>query len=124
VLVPTSEQPIEDRFGEGGPNYRDFWYLLSDFASVSQNFDGNGPYVRTQGGGGPYLIEEFNPTFKNKPQKHQFARTVEAPLGVQPQLAGAPEARPDVRCETNPVPDINSGPGQPGATGVRVVSGP
>ena len=124
VLVPTSEEPIEDRFSEGGPNYRDFWYLLANFAGASQNFDGNGPYVRAQGGGGPYLIEEFNPTFQNKPQKHQFTRTIETPLGVQPQLAGAPEAHPDVRCETNPVPDINSGPGQVGASGVKVISGP
>ena len=27
---------------------------------------------------------------------------------------GQPEAKPEVRCETNPVPDINSGPGQVG----------
>jgi ABC-type transporter Mla subunit MlaD len=124
VLVPTSEEPIDDRFGEGGPNYRDFWYLLSNLAGASQNFDGNGPFVRAQAGGGPYLIEEFNPTFENPPQKHQFARSIEPPLGVQPQLEGAPAAHPDVRCETNPVPNINSGPGQPGATGVKVISGP
>lgn len=124
VLVPTSEQPINDQFGDGGPNYRDFWRLLADFASASQNFDGNGPYVRVQSGGGPYILEEFNPTFKPFALEHQFARAIEPPLGVQPQLTGAPEARPDVRCETNPVPDLNGGPGQVGATGVRVVSGP
>jgi len=124
VLVPTSEIPINDRFGDGGPNYRDFWRLLSDFASASQNFDGNGPFVRAQAGGGPYLIEEFNPTFENAPQKHQFARMTEVPLGTQPQLQGQPESHPEVRCETNPVPDINGGPGQVGATGVKVISGP
>ncbi|HEY2478303.1 MAG TPA: MlaD family protein [Solirubrobacterales bacterium] len=124
VLVPTSEETINDRFGSGGPNYREFWYLLADLAGVSQNFDGNGPYVRAQGGGGPFLLEEFNPTFENVPQQHQFTRAIEAPLGVQPQLAGQPEAKPEVRCDTNPVPDLNSGPGQAGATGVKVVSGP
>jgi phospholipid/cholesterol/gamma-HCH transport system substrate-binding protein len=124
VLVPTSEESINDQFSDGGPNYRDFWRLLSDFSSASQNFDGNGPYVRTQAGGGPYLIEEFNPTFKNPPQKHQFARSIEPPLGIQPQLTGAPEARPDVRCETNPVPDVNSGPAAVGSAGVKVISGP
>jgi ABC-type transporter Mla subunit MlaD len=124
VLVPTSEEPIDDRFGDGGPNYRDFWRLLSDFASASQNFDGNGPYVRAQSGGGPYILEEFNPTFKPFALEHQFARSVEPPLGVQPQLEGAPEPHPGVRCETNPVPDINSGPAEVGPTGVRVVSGP
>jgi hypothetical protein len=122
VLVPTSEEPIDDRFGEGGPNYRDFWYWLSDFASASQNFDGNGPYVRAQGGGGQYLLEEFNPTLGNIPQQHQFTRSIEPPLGVQPQLGGAPEAKPEVRCDTNPVPDVNSGLGEVGPTGVKVVT--
>jgi phospholipid/cholesterol/gamma-HCH transport system substrate-binding protein len=124
VLVPTSEEPINDRFSDGGPNYRDFWRLLSNFASASQNFDGNGPYVRAQGGGGPFILEEFNPTLKNPPQKHQFSRSVEKPLGIQPQLQGQPEAHPEVRCETNPVPDLNGGPGQVGDSGVKVVSGP
>jgi phospholipid/cholesterol/gamma-HCH transport system substrate-binding protein len=124
VLVPTSEEPINDRFSDGGPNYRDFWRLLTDFASASQNFDGNGPYVRAQGGGGPYILEESNPTFKLPPLEHQFTRSTEPPLGVQPQLQGQPEAHPEVRCETNPVPDINSGPAAVGATGVKVVSGP
>lgn len=122
VLVPTSEQPINDRFSDGGPNYRDFWRLLSDFASASQNFDGNGPYVRAQGGGGPYLLEELNPTLENIPQQHQYTRSIEPPLGVQPQLVGAPEPHPGVRCETNPVPDLNSGPGEVGPTGVKVVT--
>jgi ABC-type transporter Mla subunit MlaD len=126
VLVPTSEETINDRFSTGGPNYRDFWYLLGDFASASQNFDGNGPYVRAQAGGGPYLLEEFNPTFPkaNVPLRHQYTRAIEPPLGVQPQLGGAPEAKPEVRCDTNPVPDLNSGLGEVGATGVKVVSGP
>jgi ABC-type transporter Mla subunit MlaD len=121
VLVPTSEIPLNDRFSDGGPNYRDFWRLLSDLASASQNFDGNGPYVRAQGGGGPVLVEEFNPNFKLEPLQHQFSRAIETPLGTQPQLQGLPESKPEVRCETNPVPDINGGPGQVGPTGVKVV---
>jgi virulence factor Mce-like protein len=124
VLVPTSEETINDQFSTGGPNYREFWYLLSDFASASQNFDGNGPYVRAQPGGGPYLLEEINPNFKNIPLQHQFTRSIEPPQGVQPQLGGAPEAKPEVRCDTNPVPDLNSGLGEVGKTGVKVVSGP
>ena len=124
VLVPTSEETINDRFSTGGPNYREFWNLLADFAGASQNFDGNGPYVRAQGGGGAYLLEELNPTLQNIPQQHQFSRSVEPPLGVQPQLEGAPPAKPKVRCDSNPVPDLNGGAGQVGPTGVKVVSGP
>ena len=124
VLVPTSEETIDDQFSTGGPNYRDFWYLLADFDGASQNFDGNGPYVRTQASGGPYILEEFNPTFKPFALRHQFTRATEPPLGIQPQLGGAPESRPGVRCDTNPVPDINGSLGQVGASGVKVVSGP
>jgi phospholipid/cholesterol/gamma-HCH transport system substrate-binding protein len=124
VLVPTSEETINDQFSTGGPNYREFWYLLADFAGASQNFDGNGPYVRAQGGGGPYILEEFNPTFKPFALEHQFTRSLEPPQGVQPQLGGQPESRPEVRCDTNPVPDLNSGLGEVGSAGVRVVSGP
>jgi ABC-type transporter Mla subunit MlaD len=124
VLVPTSEETINDKFSTGGPNYREFWYLLTDFAGASQNFDGNGPYVRAQAGGGPYLVEEFNPTYKPFALEHQYSRTIEPPLGVQPQLVGAPESKPGVRCDTNPVPDLNSGPGEVGPTGVKVISGP
>ncbi len=82
--------------------------------------------MRAQGGGGPYLLEEFNPTFstENPPLRHQFTRSIEPPQGVQPQLGGAPESKPEVRCYVNPVPDLNSGLGQVGKTGVRVVSGP
>jgi virulence factor Mce-like protein len=124
VLVPTSEEPIEDQFGDGEPNYRDFWRLLADFAGASQNFDGNGPYVRAHGGGGPYILEEFNPTFNPFALEHQFTRSLEPPQGVQPQLGGQPDSRPDVRCDSNPVPDLNGGLGKVGSSGVRVVSGP
>jgi ABC-type transporter Mla subunit MlaD len=124
VLVPTSEETINDQFDTGGPNYREFWYVLSNFAAAGQNFDGNGPYVRAQAGGGPYILEEFNPTFKPFALEHQFTRSIEPPQGTQPQLGGQPEPKQGVRCDVNPVPDLNSGLGQVGGTGVRVVSGP
>ncbi|MBW8060591.1 MAG: MCE family protein, partial [Solirubrobacterales bacterium] len=44
VLVPTGDQTIEDQFGTGGPNYRELFYTLVNFAGQSQNFDGNGAY--------------------------------------------------------------------------------
>jgi len=124
VLVPTSEETIDDRFSTGGPNYREFWYLLSDFAGASQNFDGNGPYVRAQGGGGPYIIGEENPVPKLKPLQHQFTRSIEPPLGVQPQIGVQPKVKSGVRCDVNPVPNLNSGLGEVGSSGVKVVSGP
>jgi phospholipid/cholesterol/gamma-HCH transport system substrate-binding protein len=116
VLVPTSEQSIEDRFSTHGPNYREFYYWLVDFAGQSENFDGNGHYLRLQPGGGPALVKMSNPKGAQhlKTEAFNWAHTIEAPLGLQPQLGGMPPKKPDVRCDKQPVPDLNSGLGQPG----------
>jgi len=126
VMVPTGNQVINDRFSTGGPNYREFLYALADFAGAGQNFDGNGPYLRAQIGGGPTLVGEPNPqgnpdTFSDQ---INYANTIEAPLGTQPQLGGRPPFKPDVRCHTQPVPDVNGplgqvGPASPSPGGVN-----
>jgi phospholipid/cholesterol/gamma-HCH transport system substrate-binding protein len=123
VLVPTGNQTIEDQFSTGGPNYREFLYDLTNFAGAAQNFDGNGPYLRAQAGGGPILAGEPNPEGNLKSDKINYSHVVENPLGTQPQLSGQPEFRPEVRCDTNPVPDVNGplgtvGPASPSTSGV------
>lgn len=116
VLIPTSNEVINDRFSTGGPNYREFLYLLSSFTADAQNFDGNGPYARAQVGGGPVLVGEPNP--HNSPavlsDGINYGNTIEDPLGTQPQLGKKPPLKPNVRCDTNPVPDVNAGFGQVG----------
>jgi phospholipid/cholesterol/gamma-HCH transport system substrate-binding protein len=117
VMVPTMNQTINDRFSTGGPNYREFLYNLVNFAGLAQNYDGNGPYGRAQVGGGPVLVGEPNPlgnkdTFSDS---INYAHTITAPVGNQPQLAGMPPLEPNVRCHTNPVPDVNGPLGQVGA---------
>ena len=116
VMVPTGNQVINDRFSTGGPNYREFLYNLVNFAGMAQNFDGNGPYARAQIGGGPVLVGEPNPN-ANKftlSDKINYAHTIEDPLGTQPRIAAAPPLKPEVRCYTNPIPDVNGPLGQPG----------
>jgi phospholipid/cholesterol/gamma-HCH transport system substrate-binding protein len=117
VLMPTFNQTINDRFSTGGPNYREFLYNLVNFAGSAQNFDGNGPYVRAQTGGGPILVGEPNPQGNPDTITDQinYAHTIVEPLGTQPQLGGRPPFKPDVRCHTNPVPDVNGRLGQVGA---------
>jgi phospholipid/cholesterol/gamma-HCH transport system substrate-binding protein len=121
VLVPTGNQTIEDRFGTGAPNYREFFYALSNFAGSGQNFDGNGPYLRIQAGGGGQLVGSPNPAGADTISKTNFAHSIAPPLGTQPQLGGQPPQKPGVRCESNPVPDVNGplgqvGPPDPAAT--------
>ncbi|HEY2715952.1 MAG TPA: MlaD family protein [Solirubrobacterales bacterium] len=116
VLIPTGNQVINDRFSTGGPNYREFLYLLTNFAGVAQNYDGNGPYLRAQGGGGPVLVGEPNPQGNPHTLSDSiiYAHTATDPLGTQPQLGKRPPLKPNVRCDTNPVPDVNGPLGQPG----------
>jgi phospholipid/cholesterol/gamma-HCH transport system substrate-binding protein len=123
VLVPTGNQTINDQFSTGGPNYREFLYALTDFAGWGQNFDGNGPYVRLQPGGGDILVEQKNPNGNLSTDKRDYAHTIAQPLGTQPQLGGRPPKKPDVRCDSNPVPDVNAGLGQVGAPSPSPVPG-
>lgn len=122
VLVPAGNQTIEDRFSTGGPNYRDFFYYLVNFAGITQNFDGNGPYLRASPGGGSVLVEQHNESGNLTTDKQDFAHVVTPPSGVQPQVGGRPPKKPDVRCYKNPVPELNGPLGQVGAPSLREVS--
>ncbi len=123
VLVPTGNQVINDRFSTGQPNYREFLYTLTDFSGWGQNFDGNGPFLRVQPGGGDILVEQKNPEGNLSTDKRDYAHTIAPPLGTQPQLGGRPPKKPEVRCDSNPVPDVNAGLGQVGAPSPSVVPG-
>lgn len=116
VLVPTSNQTIEDRFSTGGPNYREFFYNLVNFAAAAQNFDGNGPFLRAQAGGGPVLVSEPDPNGNPVIPSDgvNYANTISPPLGTQPRLGGKPPFKPNVRCHTNPVPNLSGRLGQVG----------
>ncbi len=118
VLIPTGNQTIDDQFSTGGPNYREFLYSLGDLAGQSQNFDGNGPYLRLQPGGGNVLVEEGNPKASISQDRQNFAFAPAAPSGSQPQLGGKPPLKPNVRCDKNPAPNVNSGLGQAGAPSI------
>jgi phospholipid/cholesterol/gamma-HCH transport system substrate-binding protein len=122
VLMPTFNQTIEDQFSTGGPNYREFLYTLTNFAGWGQNFDGNGPFLRVQPGGGNLLVEQENKLGNLTTEKQNFAHTIAPVLGTQPQLGGRPPKKPDVRCDSNPVPNLNGPLGQVGAPSPVVVS--
>jgi virulence factor Mce-like protein len=122
VLVPTGNQVINDQFSTGQPNYREFLYTLTDFSGWGQNFDGNGPFLRVQPGGGNLLVEQKNPEGNLSTDKRDYAHTIAPPLGTQPQLGARPPLKPEVRCDSNPVPDVNSGLGQVGAPSPSLVS--
>ena len=58
VVLPTGEQRIQDgNLTTGLRNYEEFFQSLVSLAGESQNFDGNGTYVRFQSGGGGYPVQ-------------------------------------------------------------------
>jgi phospholipid/cholesterol/gamma-HCH transport system substrate-binding protein len=121
VFAPTGNQTINDQFSTGGPNYREFFYYLVNFAGIAQNFDGNGPYLRAQLGGGDHLLKQENPSGHLTVEKQDWVNSTTSPIGVQPQLGGRPPKKPDFRCYKNPVPDLNGPLGQPGPPSLSVV---
>jgi hypothetical protein len=112
-LVPAGNQVIDKipgkyPFSTGQPNYREFFYSTVGLAGESQNFDGNGPYVRFQAGGGPQLVRMANPG-ASPGNRSIWGYNISPPLGTRPRLpaAGKPPFRMDVPCHTQKVPDLN-----------------
>jgi phospholipid/cholesterol/gamma-HCH transport system substrate-binding protein len=121
VLVPTGDQVINDQFSVGQPNYREFFYTTVNLAGESQNFDGNGPFLRVQPGGGSQLVVANDPGGNLPTDKQLWANTFQAPLGTQPRLGGAPLKQPRVECRSQPVPDLNGSLGAVGPPSPRLV---
>ena len=107
VLVPTGDTVIEDGFSSGESNFNEFFYTVVNITGESQGFDGNGPFVRFQSGGGDELVQGNVPGgfFQNT---LNFTKLVEVPDGIQPvQPQFAPPFRMDYDCYRNPVAEIN-----------------
>lgn len=113
VLIPAGDQVITDQFGTGQPNYREFFYGTVNLAGESQNFDGNGPYVRFQPGGGPVKVRANNPSGGFRGDK-LTAFTIAPPLGTQPALGPKPQKVSKFACHTQAPPNLN---GPAGAVG-------
>jgi phospholipid/cholesterol/gamma-HCH transport system substrate-binding protein len=113
VLVPTGDQVITDGFGTGEPNYREAFYGFADLTGESQNFDGNGPYVRFQSGGGPTKVQVKNPNGGFNGDK-MTGFTFEPLQGTQPVLGSKPPVNHKVPCYSQSVPALNGPAGQVG----------
>ena len=120
VLIPAGDQVITDPFGSGQPNYREFFYGTVNLAGESQNFDGNGPYVRFQPGGGPVRVRADNPAGGFRGEK-LTAFTIAPPLGTQPALGGLPPINSKVACHTQAPPDLNGPAAAPGPPSPQVI---
>jgi phospholipid/cholesterol/gamma-HCH transport system substrate-binding protein len=104
VLLPTGDVVIDDQFRTGQPNYREFAYTLVGLASEGQNFDGNGPYVHFQPGGGTTTISLGSGT----PQGGSLFANAFPGLGTQPKKpAKSPPFNTGTPCYKSAKPDLN-----------------
>ncbi|HVE69068.1 MAG TPA: MlaD family protein [Solirubrobacteraceae bacterium] len=106
VVLPTGDVKINDGFLTSGvENYKEFWYTMVALAGESQNFDGNGQYVRFNVGGGSQTVSTGRTSAGGDPL---FGNAVVKPLGTRPRFPGRrPPYRPDVECATQPIPNLN-----------------
>jgi phospholipid/cholesterol/gamma-HCH transport system substrate-binding protein len=109
-LVPAADTPITSDAGgwnTGEPNFQELFYGAVQLAGGGSPFDGNGPYLRIQPGGGPQLVQGNNPGGSVQDTRN-FSYASEVPDGIQPVLPDAvPPFRMDVACHENDVPNLN-----------------
>ncbi|MEA2366672.1 MAG: phospholipid/cholesterol/gamma-HCH transport system substrate-binding protein [Thermoleophilaceae bacterium] len=106
TILPTIEQRIDEgALSTGLRNYEEFFQSMVSLAGESQNFDGNGSFARIQAGGG-YAVQ--TPPIGAQGPFHSSA--AEQPLGTRPAKSPKPPYRPNVKCHTQPVPDLSDAP--------------
>ena len=124
VVLPTGDIKIDEgNLSTGRENYKEFWYAMVGLAGESQNFDGNGPYVRFQTGGGDQSISTGTGGNGNLGET-LFGNVSEPPLGTRPAY---PQRRPPYNatapCKDQRIPDLNAAKtGRPDGGGRGAVS--
>ena len=105
VVLPAGDLVVHDRFDDGAPNYKEFFYALVGIAGEGQNTDGNGMYVRFQTGGGTQSVSLGSASSSGG---QIFGNNPETPLGNQPAYPGKrPPYNPTFPCYKNALPDVN-----------------
>jgi phospholipid/cholesterol/gamma-HCH transport system substrate-binding protein len=105
VILPTGDVVIHDEFDTGAANYKEFWWTMVGLAGESQNFDGNGSYVRFQPGGGADTVALGT---ADSPTGQLVGSTPAPVLGVRPRYPGKrPPYNSSVRCHKSKRPDLN-----------------
>ena len=105
-LLPTGDAVIQDgALSTGVPNYQEFFQSLVGLSGESQNFDGNGNYVRFTTGGGDQT--RSSGAINGGPPL--FANFIKSPQGTRPARPGAkPPLVRTTPCYTQKAPNLNS----------------
>jgi ABC-type transporter Mla subunit MlaD len=106
VILPSGNVKIDD-----GPlsvpveNYKELWYSFVAQAGEGAGFDGNGSFLRLIASPGANSVQTGK---TNWLKQSYFTTTALPPLRTRPAFtAKLPPLRRDVKCATQPVPDVN-----------------
>lgn len=113
VLLPAANTVLEDGANSTGKaNYKEFWYALTGFNSAAQSFDGNGPFLRSQTGGGDDLVKMTGGNLV--PELPLYSNALAAPQGTRPAYPGkAPPITSSKACNAQQLPDFKNTPTGP-----------
>jgi hypothetical protein len=108
VIIPWSNSHVTDPDFPTPKIYQETSYGLEGIAGESRTGDGNGQYVRVEGASGPDAVQ----TTDSETGNALFG--LDTPLGLnggRPAISSSakPPYRPDVPCETQQPPNLNSG---------------
>ena len=106
VLLPTGDVAIEDGpRSSGASNYKEFFYALAGFNGESQNFDGNGQWIRATIGGAYRVETGVVPLQEQK----LYGSAALPPKGTRPAMVSAlPPLNFDASCKDQQRPNLNS----------------
>jgi hypothetical protein len=106
TVIPTGNERVQDPpLTTGLQNYQELFQSAAGLAGISQNFDGNGRYVRSDAGGGSQRVVTGNLTGSGP----LYANAVLTPLGTRPAYPGkAPPLVRDIPCFRAAPPNLNA----------------
>jgi phospholipid/cholesterol/gamma-HCH transport system substrate-binding protein len=119
TILPAGDLKVQDgAFTSNAENYKEFWYTMVGLAGESQNFDGNGQYVRFAVGGGDQSISTGR--YGGNAGEKLFANVNDRPLGTRPLYPGKrPPYKPSAPCKDQKLPNLDAaatGPPDGGGT--------
>jgi hypothetical protein len=107
TILPTGDIKIQDgQFTSNEENYKEFWYSMVGLAGESQNFDGNGHYVRFAVGGGNTTLATGK--YGGSSGEQLFSHVNDPPQGTRPALpAKQSPYNSTAPCKNQKLPDLN-----------------
>lgn len=106
VLLPTGNIEVQDGpLSVPAENYKELWYSFTSQAGEGAGFDGNGTFLRLAANPGAVSVQTGKTNYSGQ---SYFATTALPPLRTRPAFTSKlPPLRRDVKCYTQPVPDVN-----------------